>query len=203
MATKLDTEKPLFLGNEKTREVTVFGNIRKAVWELDKGDGVSYDDLEAHLLTNFKPNKSKTYDASYVKSYVRDAVNKFGYLSHEDIGASYEIVTTAEKTPAQAKVKAPTKAQVAQNEVLAFIRDRGDVVDVNDVDDTQFTAEMIMQELKKKQKTVDTMVAALVKATYLRTEEVDGTTYVYLTPEGLEHVNAVSPAAEDSSDDEA
>jgi hypothetical protein len=202
MATKLDTEKTLFLGNEITRAGTVFGHIRKAVSELDKGEGVTYTDLEAHLLSNFKPTKSQSYDSSYVKSYVRDAVNKFGFLSHENLGVEYVETSPAEKKVAEVKVKPLTKAQISQNELLSFIRDKGEVSDVNDVDSTKITSETLMQEMKKKQKTVDNMVAALEKDNMVRTEVVEGSTYVFLTATGLARVNAAtSPSV--SGDGEA
>jgi hypothetical protein len=214
MATKLDTEKKLFLGNTPVREATTFGAIRKFVNELNTGEGVSYTDLEAHMLENFKPAKSANYDGAYVKSYVRDAVNKFGYLSHEDLGAEYTVVAPAEKAEAEPVAKKLTKADKARLDVLAFVRDKGEVSDESDLDATKITTETIVSETKKKQKTVDGMIAALAESDFVRTEEVEGATYVFLTPAGLKHVNENAPVVpgdqtpgqqvvEDATDDDA
>ena len=189
MANKLDTEKKLFLGAKAVREATTFGAIRKAVADLDKGEGVSYADLEKHMLENFKPAKSESYGPSFIKSYVRDAVNKFGYLSHEDQGHKYEVLAPVEKKADEPKPKKFTKRDNEKLDTLAFVRDRGEVGDVSEIDSTKITSVSIMEETKKKQKTVDKLVEDLEKDGFVRTETVDDSTYVFLTATGLSYVN--------------
>jgi hypothetical protein len=196
MATKLDTDKKLFLGKTAVRESTTFGQIRKAVSELNTGEGVAYADLEAHLLANYKPAKSENYGSAFIKAYVRDAVNKFGHLSHEDLGLDYEVVSPPEKKVAEEKPKALTKAQKNGVEILAVIRDRGEVSDVSEVDASKITTETLVQETKKKTKTIDTLVAALEIDGFARTEKVEDSTYVFLTPAGFAHVNEHAVAGE-------
>jgi len=198
MANKLDTEKPLFLGKTPVREATTFGQIRKSVSELNSGDGVMYADLEKHMLDNFKPAKSENYGASYIKAYVRDAVNKFGYLSHDDLGAEYEVLAPAEKKVAEEKPKKLTKADNAKLDALVFVRDRGEVADEGDLDSTQITTVSMMEETKKKQKTVDKLVEDMEKDGFVRTEKVDDSVYVFLTPVGYSHVNEHRPRTDET-----
>jgi hypothetical protein len=199
MATKLDTEKAIFLGATAVREDTTFGAIRKAVSELDKGEGVSYADLEKHMLENFKPAKSENYNSAYVKAYVRDAVNKFGHLSHENLGNKYEVVAPVVKEAKEAAPKKPTKAEIAKLDVLSVIRNVGEVADESDLDSTKVTAATIMETTKKKQKTIDGIIAALSTDGLVRTEAVDDSTYVFLTPTGYSFVQEHAPVVEGDS----
>lgn len=197
MANKLDTEKPLFLGKTAVREATTFGQIRKFVNELDKGQGVAYEDLEKHMLENYKPTKSENYGPTFVKAYVRDAVNKFGHLSHEDLGVTYEAIAPAEKKTAVVKEKPLTKAQQAKVDLLAVVRDRGEVTDVSEIDSSKITTETLVQETKKKGKTIGKMVGELETDGLVRTEKVEESTYVFLTAAGLAYVNEkTAPAPE-------
>ena len=190
MATKFDTTLPLFLGETPVREATTFGQIRLAVSQLDKGEGVSYEDLEAYMLANYTPTKSKNYDGSFIKSYVRDAVGKFGYLSHENLGAEYTAVAPVEKKAAsEPKEKPLTKAQKAGIELLAVIRDKGEVSDVSELDSSKITVETLVQETKKKTKTIEKMVSDLEAAGNVRSEQVEDSTYVFLTAAGFALAN--------------
>lgn len=205
MATKLDTEKPIFLGTTAVREGSVVDNIRQAVRDLDKGEGVSYSDLEKHLLDNFSPAKSQSYGPSYIKSYVRDGLLKYKHLSHEDIGAEYEAIQPApkkEKAP-----KKPTKAQQAQGQYLGFIRDAGEIADASDLDSTQITLEDVVSGTNRKMKTVKSNIAKLEEAGLVRTEDRDGNeegdtiTYIFLTEAGLERLGEMEPNASEDSDE--
>lgn len=195
MAVKLDTEKKLFLGPTAVREGTVVDAIRQAVRDLDKGDGVSYAELEKHLLDNFQPKKSQGYGASYVKAYVRDGVNRYGHLSYENGGHEYSAIAAPEKKAAEAKPKKLTKAQIEEISMLAFIRDRGEVQDAGDVDNTQITVQDFVTETGKKTKTVENKLTKLESEGLVRTEQRDGneegtkSTYVFLTAAGLARVN--------------
>jgi DNA-binding MarR family transcriptional regulator len=191
MATKLDTEKKLFLGPTAVREGTVVDAMRQSVRDLDQGEGVSYADLEAHMLANFAPKKSQGYGASYVKAYVRDGVNKYGHLSYEDGGHSYSAVAAPEKKAAAPKAKKLTKAQQAEVDTLNFIRTRGEVADAGDIDSSQITIADLVTETGKKTKTVTTQVEKLEKDGLVRSETREGnegeqdSIYVYLTQAGF------------------
>jgi DNA-binding MarR family transcriptional regulator len=199
MATKLDTEKPLFMGPTAVREGTVVDAIRQAVRDLDKGQGVSYADLEKHLLDNFQPKKSQGYGPSYIKAYVRDAVNRYGHLGNESGGHEYASIAAPEPKP-----KAPkklTKAQQAEIDALNFIRTRGEVSDAGDLDNSQITVQDFVTETGKKTKTVEKQLAAMEKEGLVRTESVPGneegesSVYVYLTNAGLAKLNEAEAAA--------
>lgn len=195
MATKLETEKPLFMGPTAVREGTVVDAIRQAVRDLDKGDGVSYADLEAHLLANFQPKKSQGYGASYVKAYVRDAVNRYGHLSYENQGHEYSSIAAPE--PKAPKPKKLTKAQQAEIDSLNFIRTRGEISDAGDLDGSQITVQDFVTETGKKTKTVEKQLAAMETAGLVRTESREGnepgqnSVYVFLTPAGLSRLQEV------------
>jgi hypothetical protein len=122
---------------------------------------------------------------------VRDAVNKYGYLSHEDNGHDY----AAETAPA-AKARKPkrvTKAQQEVLEVLKFIRNAGEVTDAHDVDNTNITLEDIANELGKRKNWVEGRVEKATTQGLARVEEEDGRKVVYLTAAGLAAVNAEDP----------
>lgn len=209
MVNKLDLEKPLFVGKTAVREGTVVDNIRKAVSELDSGEGVSYADLEAHMLKNFTPSKSANYSASYVKSYVRDGVNKYGHLSHENEGNVYEALATPERKPSapRAAGKKTSKAQAESTEILQFIRDHGQIADASELDSTQITAEDFAEASGRKQKTIDRKLDALAAEGFIRIEERDGnvegenTRYVFLTAAGYASLSA--EVAEEAGSEEA
>jgi DNA-binding MarR family transcriptional regulator len=195
MATKLDTDKPLFMGPTAVREGTVVDAIRIAVRDLDQGEGVSYADLEKHLLENFKPKKSQGYGPSYIKAYVRDAVNRYGHLSNENQGHEYSAIAAPEPKP-----KAPkklTKAQQAELDSLNFIRNKGEVAGEEDLDKSQITVQDFVTETGKKTKTVEKQLAAMEKDGLIRTETVAGneegesSVYVYLTSAGLAKISEV------------
>lgn len=204
MATKLETEKALFLGPTAVREGTVVDAMRKAVRDLDKGSGVSYSDLEAHMLANFQPKKSQGYNASYIKAYVRDGVNRYGHLSYDNGGHEYSCQAAPEKKAAAPKAKKLTKAQQAEVEMLRFITTRGEVSDASDLDSTTISIDDFVTETGKKTKTVTANIAKLEAAGLVRTEDRDGNeegtkvTYVFLTPAGLARVNESDPANADS-----
>lgn len=202
MSNKLDTEKKLFLGPNAVREVTVFGAIRKAVHELNSGDGVAYEDLEKHVLENFKPAKSGNYGPSYVKAYVRDAVNKYGYLSHEDLGVAYETIAPAEKKTSEEKPRKLTKAQIAKNDLLRFVQTRGEINSVDEINESQVDIAAIVQETKKKTKTVEKMVEELKSEGLVRTGQVGESTYVYLTEAGWSHLNGSSSEESETREEE-
>jgi DNA-binding MarR family transcriptional regulator len=197
MPNKLDTEKPIFLGPTAVREGSVVDAMRQAVRDLDKGEGVSYADLEKHLLENFTPSKSQGYGPSYIKAYVRDGVNKYGHLSHENGGHEYSAVARPEPKTAAPKVKKLTKAQQADIDALNFIRTRGEVADTGDLDNTQITLQDFVTETGKKTKTVEKQINALSEAGFVRTETRPGnegeqdSTYVFLTPAGLSRLQEV------------
>lgn len=196
MATKLDTEKRLFLGPTAVRDGTVVDAIRQAVRDLDKGEGVTYPELEAHLLSNFTPKKSQGYGASYVKAYVRDGVNKYGHLSYEDGKHEYSAVAAPEKKAAAPKAKKLTKAQQSDVDTLNFIRTRGEVNDAGDLDSSQITVADLVTETGKKNKTVITQVERLEKEGLVRSETREGnegeqdSIYVFLTTTGLAQLQA-------------
>ncbi len=197
MATKLDTEKRLFLGPTAVRENTVVDAIRQAVRDLDQGDGVSYTDLEAHMVKNFTPRKSAGYGPAYIKAYVRDAVNRYGHLSNENGKHEYSAIATPEAKAKTPKAKKLTKAQQSEIDSLNFIRTRGEISDAGDLDSTQITVQDFVQETGKKSKTVEKQLAGLEKDGLVRTESRDGndggegSTYVFLTPAGLARLGEI------------
>jgi len=206
MAVKLDTEKKLFMGPTAVREGTVVDAIRQAVRDLDKGEGVSYPDLEAHMIANWAPKKSQGYGTSYVKAYVRDAVNRYGHLSYTDEGHEYSAITAPAKAEKAPKAKKLTKAQQAEVDALKFIQNKGEITDVSNLDESQVTVQDFVTETGKKTKTVEGQLAKLEAAGFIRTENVDGNepdttvTYVYLTPAGFAHIGANDPEAAASGD---
>jgi DNA-binding MarR family transcriptional regulator len=195
MATKLDTEKPLFMGPTAVREGSVVDAIRQAVRDLDKGDGVSYANLEAHLIKNFQPKKSQGYGPSYIKAYVRDAVNKYGHLSYENAGHEYSAIAAPEPKAKTPKVKKLTKAQQADIDALNFIRTRGEVADAGDLDATQITVQDFVTETGRKTKTVEKQIDALEKDGLVRSENrgegEETSRYVFLTPAGLSRLQEI------------
>ena len=192
MANKLDTARPLFMGPNPARENTVVDHIRRAVAALDKGAGVAYQDLEDYLLQNYTPAKSQNYSGSFVKSYVRDAVNKYGYLSYENGGHDY--AAEAAPTPKEPRPKRVSKARREQLELMKWIRDAGEVAHAGDVDNTQITPDDIAGELGRRRNWVDSRVKELCDEGLLRVEENDGSpTLVYLTAAGYAAVNAEYP----------
>lgn len=207
MAVKLDTEKKIFMGPTAVREGTVQDVVRQGVRELDSGDGVSYEDLEKWMLENFKPNKAATFGPSYIKSYVRDALHRYGYLSHENEGHEYAYMASAEKKAAPKKKKKMTKAQQAEVDLLTFIRDQGEVSDVGDIDSTQISIQDFVTGTNKKTKTIEKNVAKLEEQGDVRTETVDGneegttTIYVYLTPAGFARLSEAAEADAESTEE--
>lgn len=205
MSEKFDVSRPLFLGPKAARENTTVDHIRRAVKALNTGTGVPYGTLEEHLLRNYTPGKSANYGAPFIKSYVRDAVSKYDYLSHTDEGHDYEVVPLVAKKAA--KPKAPSKNRLHELEILRVIRDEGQVSDAGDVDNTQFTPEDIAEELGRTQKTVDASIKALAEEGNLRLESVDGNkpgdkvTYVYLTAQGYATLNEAVPIKQDAEID--
>ncbi len=197
MATKLDTSRPLFMGSRAVRENTFNDQIRRAVKALDTGTGVTYPQLEEYLLQNYAPAKSANYGPSFIKSYVRDAVNKYDLLSYEDQGHDYAAEAAPLPRTRSTEPRKPGKARVEQLEVARFIRDAGEVADAGDVDNTQITAADIAAELKRRRKTVDRHVETLVEEGLLRVAGEpsgnDVVEFVYLTGAGLAAVNAMFP----------
>jgi hypothetical protein len=183
VANKLDMTRPLYMGPNAARENTVVDHIRRAVKALDTGSGVPYAKLEEYMLTNYTPAKSQNYSGSFVKSYVRDAVNKYGHLSHEDFGHDYATETAPAPKPRKPKRIGKAKQEVLS--ILEFIRTAGEVADAHDVDNTQIGPEDIASELGKRRNWVEEGL--------LRTEGEDGRTLVYLTAAGLAAINAAEP----------
>src|ERR1043166_926177 len=199
MATKLDLSRPLFMGPNAARENTVVDHIRRAVQALDTGSGVPYATLEEYLLRNYTPAKSQNYNSRFIKSYVRDAVNKYGHLSYVDEKHEYKAEAGPQpRTPRGPK--RPSKAKLETLSVLKFIRDAGEVADAGDVDNTQITPQDIANELGKRQPWVDTRVERAVEEGYARVETTEGQpTLVYLTAAGYAAVNAEYPEGAESA----
>lgn len=203
---KLDTEKKLFMGPTEVREGTVVDAIRQAVRDLDKGEGVSYADLEAHMTANWAPKKSLGYGPSYVKAYVRDAVNKYGHLSYESAGHQYSTISAPEKKAAAPKTKKLTKSQQGELDMLKLVQSKGEITDVSNLDDSSVTTQDFVTETGKKLKTVENNLAKLETAGLIRTEVRDGNeegttvTYVFLTPAGFAHIGENEPATTGSED---
>lgn len=195
MANKLDVTRPIFMGATAAREGTVVDHIRKAVATLDTGSGVLYADLEAYLLQNYTPSKSKNYDGSFIKSYVRDAVTKYGYLAQEDGGNTYSVeIAPVAKPRAPAAPKAPkvNKAREEMLSVLRFILEAGEVSGPDDVDQTNITIEDIAQELQRRVNWVELKVEAAVTEGLATAPVEEGRRMVYLTAQGYA---AVAPAS--------
>lgn len=204
MATKLDLEKPLFMGPTAVRSGTTVDVIRQAVRDLDKGAGVPYGILEQHMLDNYKPGKSANYDGSFVKAYVRDAVNKYGHLTQEpDKGHEYSAIEPAPKKEAEPKAKQPTRAEKERNAVVAAIVELGEIADISDLNATQVTVEDIATKVGRKPKTVLKNLEAYAKDDFVRVEEKDGNeegtkvTYVFVTENGFA---SLTPAEADGAD---
>lgn len=199
MATKLDTEKRLWLGPTAVRAGSVVDAIRSAVNELGGapgGDGVAYSDLEKHLLENFQPKKSQGYGQSYIRAYVRDAVQRYGHLTNDpDKAVEYSSIAAPEPKAKTPKAKKMTKAQQAEIDALNFIRTRGEVADAGDLDNTQITIKDFVTETGKKTKTVQNQIEKLEKDGLVRTESRgeggDEATYVFLTQAGLSRLQEV------------
>ena len=203
MATKLDTEKRLFLGPTAVRENTVVDKMRQAVRDLGGepgGEGVTYPDLEKHLVENFRPNKSQGYGPSYIKPYVRDGVHRYGHFTHDaDKAESYSAIAAPEPKAKTPKVKKLTKAEQANIDTLNFIRTRGEVSDASDLDSTQITVQDFVTETGKKTKTVEKQIDALEKDGLVRTESRgegdDASRYVFLTQAGLSRLQEIDSQA--------
>lgn len=203
MANKLDLEKRLFVGPTAVRQGTVVDEIRKAVSELDTGEGVTYADLEAKMLRDYTPGKSSNYSASYIKSYVRDGVNKYDHLSYEP-GHTYEALAAPERKARASgggggRRSTVSKAAQERTEMLQFIRDQGQVTDISQIDGTQISAEDFAEASGRKQKSIDKMLTALETEGLVRIEgregnvEGDVVRYVFLTPAGYAAANEAHP----------
>lgn len=195
MANKLDTTRPIFMGATAAREGTVVDHIRKAVANLDKGEGVTYDALEAYLLANYTPSKSKNYNGSFIKSYVRDAVNKYGFLTQTEEGHTYTVETSPEPKPRAAKAPRVSKSREDMLSVLRFIREAGEVSGPDDVNQTNITVEDIAQELERRKNWVELRVESAVAEGLATLVVEEGRNMVYLTAEGYNTV-AAQPEAE-------
>lgn len=196
MANKLDTTRPLYMGATPAREGTVVDHIRKAVANLDKGEGVTYDALEAYLLENYTPSKSKNYNGSFIKSYVRDAVNKYGFLTQEDGGHTYSVEASPEAKPRAAKAPRVNKSREDMLSVLRFICEAGEVAGPHDVRQTNITVEDIAQELDRRKNWVELRVESAVSEGLAELSVEEGRNLVYLTAAGYE---AVAPEATEAS----
>jgi DNA-binding MarR family transcriptional regulator len=185
----LDTEKKLWVGPTAVRAGTVVDAMRQAANELGGapgGDGVSYADLEKHLLENFSPKKSQGYGPSYIRAYVRDAVQRYGHLVNEaDKAEEYSSIAAPEPKAKASKPKKLTKAQQAELDALNFIRERGEVSDAGDIDNTQITVQDFVTETGKKTKTVEKQIDKLEKDGLVRTESREDSIYVFLTQAGF------------------
>lgn len=209
MAYKLDTEKPLFLGKTAVREGTVMDEIRKTVRDLDKGDGVAYSDLETHLLQNYKPKKSQNYSASFIKSYVRDGVNRYGHLSHVNEGNEYSALAAPEpRAGGSGRKRGPSRAQQERVEMLQFVRDQGNVADVSELDSKGVTQDDMVQASGRKEKSISKMLDNLEAEGYVRTElrdsTVEGATdrHVFLTAAGYALANEAAPEGAGSEEEQ-
>lgn len=191
MPNKLDLARPLFMGPKAARENTTVDHIRRAVAALDTGAGVTYPQLEEYMLRNYTPAKSANYSGSFVKSYVRDAVNKYGYLTYDAGGHEYSVEQgPAPKAP---KAKRVTNKQKEVLSILQFVRDAGEVTDAHDVDNTNITPEDIAQELGKRKTWVEPRLTTACEQGLARLEDEAGRTLVYLTPAGFAAVNTQDP----------
>lgn len=181
--SKFDAAKPLFVGASPARGETVFDALRQAVRDLDKGEGVSYSDLEAKMLADLAPKNAKKYDGAYVKAYTRDAVTKFNYLS-QDAAAEYSVQESkAKASSADKPVDAAFKL-----EIMRFIREKGEVSSVEEIDASQITVETLVSELGRKNKTVMKAVTELEEEGAVRTEQRESSLYVFLTEAGWDRL---------------
>lgn len=185
--SKFDASKPLFVGSAPARGETVFDALRMAVRDLDQGEGVSYADLESKMLSGFTPKNAKKYDGSYIKAYTRDAVTKFNYLS-QDAASEYSVQESKSRAPAADK---PVDNSL-KLEILRFIREKGEVTTVDEIDASQITVETLVSELGRKNKTIMKAVTELEEEGAVRTEQRENSLYVYLTEAGWERFMAES-----------
>lgn len=208
MANKLDTEKPLFLGPVAVREGTVADEIRKAVSKLDTGEGVRYADLEKHLLENYTPKKSQNYSASFIKSYVRDGVNRYDHLSYTNGGHEYSALAAPEPKARTGRSRKPSRAHQEKVELLQFVRDQGNVADASDLDTNGVTVTDMVSASGRKEKTISKMVEGLETEGLVRTEERDGTVegdrvrHVFLTLAGYQLANEAAPDGAGSDEEQ-
>lgn len=186
--SKFDVEKPLFVGPVAARADTVFDALRQTVRDLQHdGNGASYGMVEANMLANFKPKNAKKYDGSYIKAYVRDAVSRFNYLSQEE-ASDYSVVEAKSKSEKPADPEVKTK-------IIPFIISAGEVTELEYIDSSKITIEDMASEFGRKTKTITKAVEELVSEGLVRTEQVEASTYVYVTDSGYEGFTA--PAVED------
>lgn len=197
--TKFDSAKPLFVGSAPARAGSVFDEIRKTVRDLDSGAGVAYSDLEAAFIANFKARSAKSVDSAYVRSYVRDAVNKYSHLSQET-ASEYTVTEVAAKEP---KAPSTPKASPVNDEVVSFIRERGEVNTVEEIDLSQISVQTIVEETKRKTKTIMAAIEAMEAEGLVRTEQVDDSVYVYLTEAGFNRAEAAATAPAETAEVEA
>lgn len=197
--SKFDPNKPLFVGPTAARGDTVFDALRQTVRDLqNEGEGAQYSDVEANMLANFKPKNAKKYDASYVKAYTRDAVTKFNYLS-QDAASEYSVQEPKSRSSADKPSEEGLKM-----EILQFIREKGEVSNVEEIDASQITIETLSSELGKKSKTITKAVSELESEGLVRTEQREASVYVYLTEEGWNKIWTDAPniAAQEAADAE-
>jgi hypothetical protein len=208
MANKLDTEKPLFLGPVAVREGTVADEIRKAVSHLDSGQGVKYSDLERHLLENYTPKKSQNYSASFIKSYVRDGVNRYDHLSHTSGGHEYSCLAAPEPKARTGGTRKPGRAEKEKTEILQFVRDQANIADQSELDAKSVTTDDMVRASGRKAKTINKMVDDLQTAGLVRTEDSESTVVagdterkVFLTPAGYVRANEAAPEGAGSDEE--
>lgn len=209
MPYKLDTEKRLFLGKTAVREGTVADEIRKGVRDLDKGEGVTYEELEKHLLDNYKPKKSQNYSASFIKSYVRDGVNRYGHLSHTNEGNEYSALAAPEaKAGGTGRKRGPSKSDQEKTELLQFVRDQGNVADAGQLDTNGVTQDDMVQASGRKEQTISKMLDNLEAEGLIRTEARDSATvegasdrHVFLTAAGYARANEAAPEGAGSDEE--
>lgn len=197
--SKFDVNKPLFVGPAAARADTVFDALRKTVRDLQsEEEGASYSDVEAKMLSNFTPKNAKKYDAAYVKAYTRDAVTKFNYLS-QDAASEYSV----QQPKSRAAADKPSDDEL-KNQILNFIREKGEVANVEEIDASQITVETLVEELGRKTKTIMKAVQELESEKLVRTEQREESLYVYLTEEGWNKIWADAPniAAQEAADAE-
>jgi DNA-binding MarR family transcriptional regulator len=197
--SKFDPNKPLFVGPTAARGDTVFDALRQVVRDLQhEGEGAQYSHVEANMLANFKPKNAKKYDASYIKAYTRDAVTKFGYLS-QSAASEYSVQESKSRSSADKPSDEGLKM-----EILQFIREKGEVSNVEEIDASQITIETLSSELGKKSKTITKAVSELESEGLVRTEQREASVYVYLTEEGWNKIWTDAPniAAQEAADAE-
>jgi hypothetical protein len=174
------------------------------------GQGVSYAQLEKHLLENYTPRKSQNYSASFIKSYVRDGVNRYNHLSHVNEGNEYSALAAPEPRARSGGGgrKGPTKAQQEKTELLQFVRDQGNVADVSQLDSNPVSSHDMVQASGRKAKSIDKMLDGLEAEGLIRCESVDGTIEgdtvrnVYLTAAGYALANEQAPEGAGSDEEQ-